>query len=330
MNNNQNINNTMLSRYADNLTNVTYITNPAIAREEEIKRLILTLLTPEKSAILVGKPGIGKTAIVEGLAYKIRRNEVPDLLKGYQIYRINVAALVGEYQGENRVLKLVEEIKTLNKIILFVDEIHTLIISTNEAALDLANMFKEGLSRGSIKMIGATTTAEYDRYIVRDKAFLRRFERIDVQEPTMEMCVQILLQTLGWYVELGRGKVTMQTVQAAFRQADTEELIEAYLSEYPLKMDDFNDEVTIGEAKAFTKIKLREYLERLRTLPIKAAAEGEYLFYVYHRPKEGIAEAAFALVLLTELRQKGIRAADYAFEFTDQAELWAIILQIAG
>ena len=92
MNNNQNINNTMLSRYADNLTNVTYITNPAIAREEEIKRLILTLLTPEKSAILVGKPGIGKTAIVEGLAYKIRRNEVPDLLKGYQIYRINVAA----------------------------------------------------------------------------------------------------------------------------------------------------------------------------------------------------------------------------------------------
>ena len=111
---------------------------------------------------------------------------------------------------------------------------------------------------------------------------------------------QILLQTLGWYVELGRGKVTMQTVQAAFRQADTEELIEAYLSEYPLKMDDFNDEVTIGEAKAFTKIKLREYLERLRTLPIKAAAEGEYLFYVYHRPKEGIAEAAFALVLLTE------------------------------
>ena len=181
----------MLSRYADNLTNVTYITNPAIAREEEIKRLILTLLTPEKSAILVGKPGIGKTAIVEGLAYKIRRNEVPDLLKGYQIYRINVAALVGEYQGENRVLKLVEEIKTLNKIILFVDAIRLpLIIWTgNEAALDLANMFKEGLSRGSIKMIGATTTAEYDRYIVRDKAFLRRFERIDVhRNQPMEMC----------------------------------------------------------------------------------------------------------------------------------------------
>lgn len=113
----------------------------------------------------------------------------------------------------------------------------------------------------------------------------------------------------------------MQTVQAAFRQADTEELVDAYLTEYPLRMDDFTDEVTIGEAKAFTRIKLRDYLERLRTLPIKAATEGEHLFYAYHRPKEGIAEPTFALVLLTELRQKGIRAADYAFEFTDQSEI---------
>lgn len=113
----------------------------------------------------------------------------------------------------------------------------------------------------------------------------------------------------------------MQTVQAAFRQADTEELIDAYLAEYPLRMDDFADEVTIGEAKAFTRIKLREYLERLRILPVKAATEGEHLFYAYHRPKEGIDEPTFALVLLTELRQKGIRAADYAFEFIDQSEI---------
>lgn len=190
------MNNNILNRYADNLTLVNYITNPAIAREKEIKQVILTLLTPEKSAILVGKPGIGKTAIVEGLAYKIQRNDVPDILKGYQIYRINVTALVGEIQGENRVLKLIEELKQQTRIILFIDEIHTLIGSSNEKALDLANMFKEGLSRGNIKLIGATTTAEYDRYIVRDKAFLRRFEKIEVEEPTSEMCIQILLQTL--------------------------------------------------------------------------------------------------------------------------------------
>ena len=185
--------NSMLTRYADNLTEVEYITNPAIAREKEIKELILVLLTPEKSAVLVGKPGIGKTAIVEGLAYLIQRNMVPDVLKGFRIFRINTTALIGNDNGENRVLKLVEELKNEDKVILFIDEIHTLI---GNGALDLANMFKEGLSRGSIKMIGATTTYEYEKYILRDKAFTRRFDKVDVSEPTEEMCVQILMQTL--------------------------------------------------------------------------------------------------------------------------------------
>ena len=84
----------ILDRFADNLTEVTYITNPAVARDDEIKKLILVLLTPEKSAVLVGKPGIGKTAIVEGLAYRIQRNEVPDALQGYTIYRVNTTALI--------------------------------------------------------------------------------------------------------------------------------------------------------------------------------------------------------------------------------------------
>lgn len=186
----------ILERYSDNLTEVTYITNPAVARDEEIKKLILVLLTPEKSAVLVGKPGIGKTAIVEGLAYRIQRNEVPEALMGYTIYRVNTTALINTNGEENRVLKLVEELKEKEKVILFIDEIHTLIGNDAQGALDLANMFKEGLSRGSIKMIGATTTYEYERYIMRDKAFLRRFEKVDVEEPTEEMTVQILLQTL--------------------------------------------------------------------------------------------------------------------------------------
>ena len=183
----------ILKRYADDLTAVEYITNPAIAREKEIKNLILVLLTPEKSAVLVGKPGIGKTAIVEGLAYKIQRNDVPIALQRFKILRINTTSLLGENDEENRVLKLVEELKNQDKIILFIDEIHTLI---GNGSLDLANMFKEGLSRGSIKMIGATTTDEYERYILRDKAFMRRFDKVDVLEPTPEMCVQILMQTL--------------------------------------------------------------------------------------------------------------------------------------
>ena len=181
----------VLERFSDNLTSVKYITNPAVARDDEIKKLILVLLTPEKSAVLVGKPGIGKTAIVEGLAYRIQRNEVPDALKGFTIYRVNTSALLTNDGEENRVLKLVEELKQKEKVILFIDEIHTLI--GGEESLDLANMFKEGLSRGTIKMIGATTTYEYERYIMRDKAFLRRFEKVDVLEPTEEMTVEILL-----------------------------------------------------------------------------------------------------------------------------------------
>ena len=186
----------ILDRFSDNLTDVKYITNPAVARDEEIKKLILVLLTPEKSAVLVGKPGIGKTAIVEGLAYRIQNNDVPEALLGYTIYRVNTTALLTNNGEENRVLKLVEELKTREKVILFIDEIHTLIGNDAQGALDLANMFKEGLSRGTIKMVGATTTYEYEKYIMRDKAFLRRFEKVDVAEPTEEMTVEILLKTL--------------------------------------------------------------------------------------------------------------------------------------
>lgn len=184
----------ILSRYADDMTATQYITDPAIARDDEIKNLILVLLTPEKSGLLVGKPGIGKTAIVEGLAYRIQHGVVPNVLKGYRIFRINTVALLGnDNDGDNRVLKLVQELNAMDKVILFIDEIHTLI---GDGRLDLANMFKEGLSRGAIKIIGATTTYEYEHFILRDKAFMRRFDKVDVEEPTVEQCVQILLRTL--------------------------------------------------------------------------------------------------------------------------------------
>ena len=187
-------NNSILARYADEMTANKYITDPAIARDEEIKNLILVLLTPEKSAILVGKPGIGKTAIVEGLACRIQYGAVPNVLKGFRIFRINTVALLGnDNDGDNRVMKLVQELNAMDKVILFIDEIHTLI---GDGRLDLANMFKEGLSRGSIKIIGATTTYEYEHFILRDKAFMRRFDKVDVAEPTEEQCVKILLKTL--------------------------------------------------------------------------------------------------------------------------------------
>ena len=188
----------IINRYGDNFTSKTYITNPAIGREDELKKLILVLLTPDKSAILTGKPGIGKTAIVEGLAYKIQKDEVPDALKGYEIVKIDTQALVGTVKdtGDTRVQALIDEIKTKEKFILFVDEIHTLINSNSDNALDFANMFKTGLGRGDIKVIGATTSNEYERYILKDKAFVRRFTKIEVEEPDREMTIKILMGTL--------------------------------------------------------------------------------------------------------------------------------------
>jgi ATP-dependent Clp protease ATP-binding subunit ClpA len=190
----------VLSQYGEDLTAKQYITNPAIAREEEIKKLIMILLTPEKSGLLVGKAGIGKTAIVEGLAYLIQRGEVPDVLKGYRIIKIGSSSLVGRItiNGQERLIisLLVEELKKTPKIIAFIDEIHTLMGGRSDSPMDLANILKPVLDRGDTKAIGATTTEEYNAYVIRDRAFLRRFEKIEVPEPTEETTVKILIGTL--------------------------------------------------------------------------------------------------------------------------------------
>lgn len=187
----------MLERYGEDLTNKEYITDPAIARDEEIKQCILVLLTPEKSALLVGKPGIGKTAIVEGLAYRIKNNLVPDALKGWSIIKVNITSLIGstqsEGQTENRIDLLVKELAEKDKTIVFIDETHLLV--NKDGGMDFANMLKAGLDRGTIKMIGATTTEEYETYILRDRAFLRRFQKIDVEEASQDTCVKILMGT---------------------------------------------------------------------------------------------------------------------------------------
>ncbi len=186
--------NSFIERYGVNFTAQEYVVNPAIGRDKEIRELSLVLLTPDKSAILTGKPGIGKTAIVEGLAYLIQRNEVPEALRGYTIIKVDTQALMGTVQetGDSRIQTLIDEIMEHEKYILFIDEIHTLINATSEAALDFANMFKTGLGRGDIKIIGATTSDEYEKYILRDKAFTRRFQRIDIAEPDKDLTTKIV------------------------------------------------------------------------------------------------------------------------------------------
>ena len=190
----------IITNYCENLTTKKYVTNPAIAREEEIKKTMLVLLTPDKSALLIGKPGIGKTAIVEGIAYKIQRGDVPNALKGYNILKINSSSMLGTMivngKPESVTNLIVSELKRAPKTILFIDEVHTLIGGAADGPMDLANILKPALDRGDIKAIGATTTIEYETYIVRDRAFLRRFDRIDVLEPDREATIQILIGTI--------------------------------------------------------------------------------------------------------------------------------------
>ena len=190
----------MLNKYGDNLTKKKYVTNPAIARDNEIDKMILILLSPEKSVVLTGKAGIGKTSIVEGLNYRIQRKNVPNALLNSQIYKINTSSLLGTYSDngneEAKLQLLINEIIGKKDIILFIDEIHTLVTASRNGDVDFLNMLKPGLDRGDIKIIGATTTKEFEEYLLKDKAFLRRFERIEISEPDQATTVKILVGTL--------------------------------------------------------------------------------------------------------------------------------------
>lgn len=172
---------------------------PMIGRQDELESLIRVLGKKTKNnPILIGEPGVGKSALVEGLAQRIAAGDVPPLLKGMQVYALDVALLVagsklrGEF--EERIKKMIASIKKLGNVILFVDEIHTLIGAgnTGEGSLDAANIFKPALARGEVRVIGATTYREYRKYFEKDAALARRFQRIDVREPDHHETLGIL------------------------------------------------------------------------------------------------------------------------------------------
>lgn len=201
----------ILDNYADELTSRTYVTNPAISREEQLKNMILILLSPEKSVVLTGPAGVGKTSLVEGLALKIQNNEVPDVLKNFKIYKINTSSLLGNYEHdglvESKLQLLIDEVVDKKNTILFIDEVHTLVTSARSGAgIDFLNMLKPCLDRGDLKIIGATTTKEYEEFLLKDKAFIRRFEKVELPEPDEDTTVKIVMGTKK-KIELSTGVI---------------------------------------------------------------------------------------------------------------------------
>ncbi|MDO5146089.1 MAG: ATP-dependent Clp protease ATP-binding subunit [Eubacteriales bacterium] len=190
----------MTDSFCDDLTEKARegLLDPIVGREEELKRVIQILSRRTKnSPCLVGEPGVGKTAIVEGLAQWIIRDEVPEMLKGKRVLTLDLPGLVAgsKYRGEfeERIKGLLQEVMAQGDILLFVDEIHTMIGAGGaEGAIDASNIMKPFLARGEIQLVGATTREEYRKYIEKDAAFERRFQPVTVEEPTVEETVRIL------------------------------------------------------------------------------------------------------------------------------------------
>jgi ATP-dependent Clp protease ATP-binding subunit ClpC len=213
----------LLDQFGRNLTRLASEgkLDPVVGRQTEIERVMQILSRRTKNnPVLIGEPGVGKTAVVEGLAARISGNQVPELLKGKQIYTLDLAALVAgsKYRGEfeERLKKVMKEITQRGDIILFIDELHNLVgAGAAEGAIDAASILKPALARGELQTIGATTLDEYRKYLERDAALERRFQQIKVDEPTVDDTQQILRGLRDRYEAHHRCTITDDALRAA-------------------------------------------------------------------------------------------------------------------
>jgi ATP-dependent Clp protease ATP-binding subunit ClpC len=218
----------LLDQFGRNLTKLAAEgkLDPVVGRETEIERIMQILSRRTKNnPVLIGEPGVGKTAVVEGLAQRITNADVPELLKGKQIYTLDLAALVAgsKYRGEfeERLKKVMKEITQRGDIILFIDELHNLVgAGAAEGAIDAASILKPALARGELQTIGATTLDEYRKYLERDSALERRFQQIRVDQPTTEETVQILKGLRDRYESHHKVEITDEALEAAAELAD--------------------------------------------------------------------------------------------------------------
>jgi ATP-dependent Clp protease ATP-binding subunit ClpC len=218
----------LLDQFGRNLTKLAAEgkLDPVVGRETEIERIMQILSRRTKNnPVLIGEPGVGKTAVVEGLAQRITNADVPELLKGKQIYTLDLAALVAgsKYRGEfeERLKKVMKEITQRGDIILFIDELHNLVgAGAAEGAIDAASILKPALARGELQTVGATTLDEYRKYLERDSALERRFQQIRVDQPSTDETVQILKGLRDRYEQHHKIEITDEALVAAAELAD--------------------------------------------------------------------------------------------------------------
>jgi ATP-dependent Clp protease ATP-binding subunit ClpB len=258
-----------LQRYANNLNEMARLgkLDPVIGRDEEIRRVLQILSRRTKNnPILVGEPGVGKTAIAEGIAHRIIAGDVPDNLKDKTIFSLDMSALIAgaKYKGEfeERLKSVVKEVVNADgELILFIDEIHTLIgAGKSEGAMDAANILKPALARGEIKAVGATTLQEYQKYFEKDKALARRFQTIIVDEPSQESAISIVRGIKEKYETHHKVRILDEAVIASV------ELSDRYISDrfLPDKAIDL-----IDEAAAKLKLEINSVPEELEIIERK-------------------------------------------------------------
>ncbi len=275
----------ILDTYSIDLTNMAKSgkIDPIVGRDKEIKRVIQILNRRTKNnPVLIGDPGIGKTAIVEGLAIKISNKEVPENLAGKRLMVLNPSAMVAgtKYRGEfeERINQIVDEVSKAKDVILFVDELHTLVgAGSAEGSLDAANILKPALARGDLQMIGATTVDEYRKHIEKDPALERRFQPILVGEPTSQETIGILIGIKEKYEEYHKVTIPVETIESAVA------LSVRYINDrfLPDKAIDLIDEaasavrIAAGLAQVGT-LEEREQLENIIKEKEKAVESQEY------------------------------------------------------
>lgn len=258
--------------------------DPVIGRTEELEGLALSLGRRQKSnVILVGDPGVGKTAIAEGLAFNIVKGAVPEFLKEYTVYNLDISSMLAgsKYRGdfEERFKQVLKSLEKKGKSILFIDEAHMIsgAGASNTSANDLANMMKPALSKGNIKVVASTTWEEYRKHFEKDRALMRRFQRITVDEPTQEMALQILKGIKKYYEQHHSVKIKDEAIKAAIKlsvkyQADKKlpdkaiDLIDCACSRFNL---------TSSEERVVNEESIQYELSRMMNVPVEQVAEQE-------------------------------------------------------